>query len=293
MSATSAPDQVVEKTWNACPVCTSTVHSSWVRFPELEYLRCSGCGLVFKGRELQSTRPTDLYEESYYDSSKRSRRDRRFEHRVRKAIAQISAALEYGEPERLLDVGCSVGFVMEAGQRLGIVSAGLDISRYAVERCKASGYRAKVGTLEAMPWDDGEFDLVLMKHVLEHSPAPIRVLAEVRRITTPRALVVVAVPDLRYWKGLWRRRRYRYFRPDDLGRQHYVYYTDTTLRRTLEACDFEVIATSKAIFRRRIAARSVLRHGLETIRWLFATAWARAVRLVLMRREIVFIARRK
>lgn len=279
-----------------CPVCDADARDTYVAFTELEFVRCRRCSAIYKAWELPDLRPADLYEAAYYSPTKRSRRDRRFEHRVQKARGQITTALELAgdaQVASILDVGCSTGFVMEAGQRLGLAAAGMDVSRYAVEQCAARGYRARVGTLERMPWSDGEFDLVLMKHVLEHTVTPRQALAEVRRVTRPGALLVVAVPDVRYWKGLYLRRAYRYFRPDDLGRQHEVYYNDATLPRLLEDCGFRVVARSKAVFRRSFARRSPVHAVAEVIRYAAVWAGARAAAAALMRRELFFVARRE
>ena len=293
---TTLPAAPARTQHDRCPVCDAGERDSYVAFAELEFARCRRCSVIYKAWEVPDLRPADLYEASYYSPSKRSRRDRRFEHRVHKAQKQIATALELAGGTKVasvLDVGCSTGFVMEAGQRLGLAAAGMDVSRYAIEQCTARGYRAAVGTLEGMPWRDGEFDLVLMKHVLEHTATPRVALAEVRRVTRPGALLVVAVPDARYWKGLYRRRAYRYFRPDDLGRQHEVYYTDVTLARLLGDCGFTVVARSKAVFRGSVARRSPVHAVVEGLRYAALWVGVRVATAVLMRRELFFVARRE
>jgi SAM-dependent methyltransferase len=277
--------------WSSCPVCAAGEHDSYVRFPELEFVRCRACGVVYKGFEVPTIRPADFYEAAYFHGRK-SARDKRFEHRVGKARRQILAALEYVPARSLLDVGCSFGYVIEAGKRLGLDSAGMDISEYAVRVCRERGYRAEVGALESMPWQDGEFDVVLLKHVIEHTPEPKRALAELRRITSPRGVLVVAVPNLDYWKGRWQRRRYRYFRPDDLGSQHYVYYTTETLSRLLEDAGFQVRCASKAQLRRRVASAAPLRWPLELGRYAALAAWQGVAALSMMRRELFVVAQK-
>ncbi|MBX7113893.1 MAG: class I SAM-dependent methyltransferase [Myxococcaceae bacterium] len=192
----------------------------------------------------------------------------------------------------VLDVGCSLGYVLEAGRRLGLQSAGVDISEHAVKVCRERGFTAHVGTLDALPFADGCFDLVVMKHVLEHTPQPQVALSEVRRVLGPGGAVVIAVPNVDYWKGDKRRSDYRYYRPDDLGAQHYVYYSEDTLRTRLLRSGFEVVVFGKTRLRQALARRSVWWAAVEPMR---AWAWrlGRAVgQNFKLQREVYVVARR-
>lgn len=279
-----------DNVWQACPSCDGAERSSFIKFDELEFVRCSSCALVYKARELPGLQQDGLYEASYF-TGRRSGRERRFEHRVRKAMRWIRAALQFKEARSLLDVGCSLGYVIEGGQRLGLRSAGIDISKHAVEVCQQRGYTAHVATLEAMPFEPGAFDVVVMKHVLEHSHLPKAVLGEVARVLTEQGVVLIAVPDVSYWKGSVFRRTYRYFRPDDLGQQHHVYFSIQTLTRLLVACGFTVLATSKGFFRAAQARRSRAHWAYEWVRHLVLAPGFALVARLRLRRELFVIAR--
>ena len=279
-------------TWSACPVCEAREAASYVSFPELEFGRCTTCGVVYKRSEQADIRPAEFYEKAYFHGRK-SGRDKRFEHRVRKAMRQLAGPLRFIQARSLLDIGCSFGYIIEAGRRLGLESAGSDISQYAVGVCQERGFRAKVASLEQLPFETGEFDIVMMRHVLEHTPHPKQALQEVTRVLSPGGVVMVAVPDLHYWKGDYRRKTYRYFRPDDLGQQHYVYYSDDTLRQLLESSGFEVLSQSKAIFQETRAKKNPLWRLGESLRFGGVWAWTQTARMLRMRREIVCIARKR
>lgn len=275
--------------WNACPVCDGTVSEPFVAFEQLTFVRCPVCGTVYKRFEAPQLRAADFYEQGYFHGRK-SGRDQRFEHRVRKAMDWIRCALELEPGARtLLDVGCSFGYVIEAGRRLGLTAAGTDVSKYAVEICRQRGLRAEAGTLEKLPFGDGELDVVVMKHVLEHTPDPKAALAETRRVLSPGGVALIAVPNLRYWKGQRRRSTYRFFRPDDLGAQHYVYYTDDSLCRLLAGSGFEPIIRSKAFFRRRLASSSWWRRLFEPLRFAVLKTLMAVTGL---RRELFVLARK-
>jgi hypothetical protein len=85
------------------------------------------------------------------------------------------------------------------------------------------------------------------------------------------------------------RRSYRYFRPDDLGMQHYIYYSAKSLSLQLERAGFEVLASSKAFFRRHLV-RGPLSWLFESLRFVALRA---CFTLTLpFQHEVLCIARR-
>lgn len=278
-----------EQVWVSCPACGSESRSEYVRFDSLRFDRCGECATVYKSFESTEARPdADLYEGAYHVRH----RGKRWHHRVRKAKRQIFEASQFGEVNRFLDVGCSVGYMIAAADRLGMKGAGTDLSFDAVAAARARGLEARQGSLEAVPYDDGAFDLVSLRHVLEHTPRPSVALHELRRVLRPDGLALIAVPDLDYWKGDRQRKTYRYFRPDDLGRQHYVYYNGDSLEALLTRHGFTVLSRSKAIFRSKVAERSFLHAGWEQLRHAALRAWCAIGERLRMRRELWFVVRR-
>jgi len=271
---------------STCPVCDRPPSNAYVEFAELRFDECKECGAVFRGPERTPLLPADFYEQGYFHGRK-SGRDRRFEHRVKKAQSWISDCLDqHPGATALLDVGCSFGYVLEGARRLGLTASGTDISKYAVERCAQLGFDARVGTVDRLPFDDASFDIVVMKHVLEHTPQPKVALAEVKRVLRPSGRVLIAVPDLDYWKGRWWRRRGRYFKPTELGAQHFVYYDERALARVVEHSGFALAARSKAYFRARRGS------WWERARWLGLALWQSLARGLHLRRELYFIGAR-
>jgi SAM-dependent methyltransferase len=77
--------------------------------------------------------------------------------------------------DRVLDVGCGKGFLLyELLQAIpGIEVAGLDISRYALEHCKAEVASFLVeGSAVSLPFPEKSFDLVLSINTLHNLQLP-------------------------------------------------------------------------------------------------------------------------
>jgi ubiquinone/menaquinone biosynthesis C-methylase UbiE len=272
---------------SSCPVCAAPEASDVVAFPELLFGRCTGCGLIYKREQVPSLGVG--YEEEYFRYN-RAGYLKRWDHRVRKCRRQILACLEYAPHARtLLDIGCSAGYVLEAAKSLGLTPTGLDCSQFAVNLCREKGFAAEFGSLTEMPLPDNAFDIVTLKHTLEHVADPMQGLREVWRVLRPGGVAFVIVPDAAYYKLTLMPRRGRSFRPDRRGWQHHVYFYEQNLADAASRAGFSVLKQGKDIFRQRLATGPV-GTAWEGARFAFLVAWTQACRVTHMRREIQLIA---
>lgn len=91
----------------------------------------------------------------------------------------------------LLDVGCGRGHFLRAVQRQPglerLQLTGCDL----VERSETGAARYTVADVEALPFGDASFDVVTCFHTLEHVRDLRRAIAELRRVTASRLVIVV------------------------------------------------------------------------------------------------------
>lgn len=214
-----------------CPLCGDSAAGVLCEFPEFTWVTCN-CGLIYKRDE---SVPEVQYQEEYFGTPEGRRRqyDERTRRRIRKSRSQILDVLNHTPSGPLLDVGCSLGYTLQAASDLGLPATGVDISEHAVKVCREKGFAAEIGTFQELPFADGSFQIVIMKHVLEHTPRPREALREIRRVLRSGGGVFIAVPHGGYLKARLNPTGYRWFRPDLRGGEHYVYYTPATLSRLL------------------------------------------------------------
>lgn len=274
--------------FSACPLCAETNATAFSNRGGFAFSRCPKCTLTYK---TQSPKDADsAYYDREYTSGHEGHRRVRFEHRVGKAQRQIRAGLRFQpNAKSVIDIGCSYGYAVEAGKRLGLRSMGVDVSQHVVKQCVERGLEARVGNTDQIPASDGEFDIVLMKHVLEHSSSPATALSEVRRVLSPNGVVVIAVPDVEYIKATMSGPDHKYYAPDHHGREHHVYYSQQTLAQMLERHGFKVQTHSKIV---RLASRHLGDTLLEPFRLAMVASWQTVAQLTHLRRELFFVAQR-
>lgn len=273
----------------SCPLCGASDAGVVCEFPEFTWVKC-GCGLIYKRDE---SIPEVQYHQEYFAnrSSSRRRYDQRTRRRINKSRSQILDVLNHTAPGPLLDVGCSLGYTLRAAADLGLPATGVDISEHAVAVCRDQGFAAEIGTLDELPFDDGSFQLVIMKHVLEHTPRPREALGEIRRVLRAGGGVFIAVPHGGYLKSRLDPAGSRFYRPEVGGAQHYVYYTPATLSHLLRDEGFDPVSRAhpQLVHRRAGIGRKVGEVAVAPLRYAFQRArslialdkefWVTAVRL--------------
>lgn len=129
---------------------------------------------------------------------------------------------------RLLDVGCNGGNLVAAAAALGLQAEGVDLDPVATEWGRRLGRRLHTGTLDEL---GGEYDVVVVAHVLEHVADPAAMLGEVARLLAPSGRAFVFVPNRSGLLPRLMRERWMGWVPGE----HVWHFTPATLRRTVEA----------------------------------------------------------
>ena len=99
---------------------------------------------------------------------------------------------------RALEVGCGLGHLL--GWLVDRYQAyGTDINAWALAQAQRNVPAAHFALLSAEDlggFQDGTFQVVIAKHVVEHLPHPERAVAEMSRILAPHGVLILATPNL-------------------------------------------------------------------------------------------------
>jgi ubiquinone/menaquinone biosynthesis C-methylase UbiE len=120
--------------------------------------------------------------------------------RVDRKFARICALVREQLPvEAFLDAGCGDGRYLEAlAAELPARRAGMDIAERILETARGRvDADLRRGNLEAIPFADAEFELVLCSQVIEHVLDADRAVAELHRVLRPGGTLVISTDNER------------------------------------------------------------------------------------------------
>jgi ArsR family transcriptional regulator len=131
-----------------------------------------------------------------------------------RALVELTVSRPLGD---LLDIGCGQGRILKLLASRAQRAVGVDINSDARRMARAELLLAgtanttlRQGDMVALPFDDGEFDTIILDDVLQYAAAPSAAIAEAKRLLTPggRILVLAAtsnsnIDELRAQFALW------------------------------------------------------------------------------------------
>ncbi len=172
---------------------------------KLQTVICQGCGLVYTNPRMSEQENREFYKNRYWGKFKnKTVPDERFFRRrlpkIKPILGQIRIYLRPGVS--VLEIGCGVGALLHS-MRATVASDGTFIGiephqGHAQFAREAKQLDVRTGLLNEISHElkPASFDLVVMNHVLEHTPSPTEVFLTVKNLLKPRGVFVVEVPNI-------------------------------------------------------------------------------------------------
>ena len=107
----------------------------------------------------------------------------------------VLARPEVANAGSILDVGCGAGLAAQVfSTTIGRV-AGVDATAPFIEiaRRRVPGGEFRVVEMEALPYEDGSFDVVTGFNAFQYAASPVNALREARRVVKPDGIIIIAV----------------------------------------------------------------------------------------------------
>ncbi|MDO8755322.1 MAG: class I SAM-dependent methyltransferase, partial [Anaerolineales bacterium] len=107
---------------------------------------------------------------------------------------------------RLLEVGSGLGHLV-AQLEDTFETVGIDLNHWAVKESRSVVNRSSLQTASAqeLPFTNNSFNVVIIKHIVEHLPDPAKAIREIGCVTETGGILILATPNLdsllKPWKG--------------------------------------------------------------------------------------------
>jgi len=236
------PDDLL--TPRPCPTCGCAAAALELEKDHMRIVRCTACDLVYVSPTFDEAHYKTVYRSAEYQDIVRDLGISSHEYRVQRfgleRVDIMARHLSAVRP-RMLDVGCSTGFVVEAARDRGWEAVGLDLNPSAVEYGRRRGLDLHAVALEDAGFEPASFDAVCLFDVLEHLIEPVRTLRACARLVKPGGIVFLYVPNYDSASRLLMGRDAHFIWPT----HHLNYYTPVTIRDLLrrEGLRTEYLAT--------------------------------------------------
>lgn len=250
-----------------------------VRQEEFSILCCAVCALG-------TTEPQSYVRTAHYDdlpawSETVARKESLFRQYQREFLSHIHSCAKEG---RLLDVGCSLGLLVDEANAVGYLAEGIDLDSHAVEHARAKGRPVSLARLEE--WRGRSYDVICLSHTLEHIAQPEEFLRECARHLSPGGILAIAVPCHaglapklfpKWWYG-W------------MPLQHYYHYSPKAMRMLFTKAGFQTVKLLQDTMDHRPRAE-YLHRWQDVIKGVFVYAAALVGAAVGMGDQLIAIGR--
>ncbi len=232
--------RMVVATGRACPLCSANRGRRVWTEDGYRYVRCATCGAAWAdiSRDEYAARRHNVWDEhevsidteDFYGLARERAHD--------EFLRDVAPP-----PERLLDVGCGMGYFLARAQQAGWRVRGCDTSEPWVHMTneRVGDEVASVGELSSAIAPDERFELITAWDVIEHVHDPVGFLKDLRSRLAPGGEIFLRTPNFAYVLPLYALRR-RLGHDVGLGpTNHVVYFTAFTMRDALARAGLEAV----------------------------------------------------
>ncbi len=141
---------------------------------------------------------------------------------------------KYRKNNRMLDVGCGEGWILEMAKTRGWEVYGTEFSSKAIDICSKKGIKMYSGTLKAENIDERDFDIIVSTETIEHINNPREEVSNFYRLLRKGGLLYITTPNFNSYLRRMLKDKYDIIKYPE----HLAYYTKRTLNKLLQDSGF-------------------------------------------------------
>jgi len=211
-----------------CLICESDKLSELPDFKSSFLCKCGSCGFVFAKKI-----PTEQELEEHYEGY--GRNDYLSPITIKRYNELLDSFEKYRKTNRLIDVGCGIGYFLEEAIKRGWEVYGTEYTDEAVKICQGKGITMLKGKLDPSKLVDMEFDVITSFEVIEHINNPNEELSNFNKILRKGGMVYITTPN---FNSLLRYRLKSAYNVITYP-EHLSYYTPKTLSKVFTGNGFK------------------------------------------------------
>ncbi len=153
-----------------------------------------------------------------------------------------------GKDKKVLEVGCSTGYVSKKLKENNCYVFGIDMDADAADHAKdfcENVLLADIETENWFPYKRNDFDVILFGDVLEHTRNPSEVLKKFKKYLKEDGFIVVSIPNIVYWsiRLKFLLGYFEYTNNGILDSTHVRFFNYKSARRLMEDSGYTIIRT--------------------------------------------------
>jgi len=185
-------------------------------------------------RQVEEEYDENFFQKYYKDLERNNRKQRYTYLNSNNKLDQIEKRTR--KKGKILDVGCSFGFFLDAARQRGWSVAGLEVSKHAGEYARNRlGLWVENRTITEAKFEKKHFDVITLWYVVEHLPNPKEVLMYLTSFLKDKGMLVVGTPNVNSFRA--RIHRKKWFIPP----VHVLYFSPKTIGNLFKKCKLELI----------------------------------------------------
>ncbi len=203
-------------------------------------VKCEECGLVYANPRPSKKRLGELYA-NYYESNKSGVNG---PNDVSVSFGNIQQDLNLDRVKKkeqslkrrgkILDIGCGVGYFLDAAKSQGWNVYGIEPSKEAKRICQKNGI--KIIDYSDLNKYSGFFDVITLFHVFEHIENPKEYLINVSKLLKKNGLIMMEVPNINSFNARYQKNKWWYVQD-----MHLFYFSPRSIKKYLASSGFAKI----------------------------------------------------
>lgn len=177
-----------------CPICENETAQPFGTKNGYALEKCSRCESLFVNPMPSATELSAFYQDYHKTAQYRSK----LASKIRRAKKRIRRVRWRGKGKSFIDVGCNVGFAVEAARQLGFDAVGVDVDEIAISEARSlfPAARFEVADVITLAAEGAVFDVVYCSEVVEHLADPRPFVAALKQILAPGGRSFITTPNI-------------------------------------------------------------------------------------------------